>query len=661
MSDIAILEQVRRAARQEQFLEVVSRDQAEQRFREAVPHAALPAEQVSLADAPGRVLAENVFAPIDLPPFDRSSVDGFAVRAGDTVGASENKPARLRLNPEVLACGTAPAMTVSAKTATVISTGGVVPRGADAVVMIEQTAFGEDAEGPYVDIRRPVAAGGFIAFAGSDVGRGESMMWQGIELTSREIGILAACGLSHVPVVRRPRIGIISTGDELVPPGAPLPHGGIYDSNHAIIAAAVKENGGVPVPFGIVRDDEVALAAIVKKAIAETDLVVLSGGTSKGAGDVSYRIMSQMGPPGIIVHGVALKPGKPLCLAVVHDKPVVVLPGFPTSAIFTFHSFVTPLIRAMAGLPPHDGDLVQATLPVRVPSELGRTEYVMVSLSEGEVGLAAFPLGRGSGSVTAFSQADGFFAIDALADAADAGSQHAIQLIAKDLRLPDLVLAGSQDIGLDAVVGILVQQGLAVRTLAIGSMGGLAALKRGECDLAPGHLLDPKTGIYNVPFLAEGMSLVPGWRRRQGVIFRKGDIRFEGRTANDAIASAAANPDAILVNRNTGSGTRILLDGILGGVRPPGYANQPKSHNAVAAAVAQGRADWGMTIENVARLYGLGFLPVADEHYDFFLAGSRRDRPAVQAFLAALASAEARAALNRLGFTPADTPSEVGG
>ncbi len=199
---------------------------------------------------------------------------------------------------------------------------------------------------------------------------------------------------------------------------------------------AVQESGGVPVPFGISRDDERAISALVERAIAETDVVVMSGGTSKGAGDVSYRILSSLGRPGIIVHGVALKPGKPVCLAVVRDRPVIVLPGFPTSAIFTFHTFVTPLIRAMAGLPPHGADLVQVRLPVRVPSELGRTEYVMVSLSEGNAGLAAFPLGRGSGSVTAFSQADGFFAIDALADAADAGSQQDVQLITQDLRLP---------------------------------------------------------------------------------------------------------------------------------------------------------------------------------------------------------------------------------
>jgi putative molybdopterin biosynthesis protein len=529
-----------------------------------------------------------------------------------------------------------------------------VPRGADAVVMIEQTAFGEDASGPYVDIKRPASPGGFVAFAGSYIARGETVLRQGTELTSREIGIIAACGMASVHVVRRPKVAIISTGDELVPPGADLPAGAIYDSNSAITAAAVRENGGEAISFGIIRDDEASLAAAVERALAETDLVVMSGGTSKGAGDVSHRILSKLGAPGILVHGVALKPGKPICLAVVHGKPVVVLPGFPTSAIFTFHTFVTPLVRALAGLAPRGEDVVEAVLPVRAASELGRTEDVMVSLGESEDGLVAFPLGRGSGSVTAFSQADGFFAIDALADAADAGSPQAVQLIGKGLHVPDLVLAGSHDIGLDALVSILARDGLTVRTLAIGSMGGLAALRRGECDLAPVHLLDPKTGLYNTPFLTEGLSLVPGWRRRQGVVFRKGDKRFEGKTALEMIPAVAKDPDTILVNRNAGSGTRILLDGLLEGVRPSGYANQPKSHNAVAAAVGQGRADWGMAIENVAGLYGLGFLPVGDEHYDFILADARRARPAVQAFLAALGSEEARAALAALGFRPAE-------
>jgi putative molybdopterin biosynthesis protein len=652
MTSAPILDAVRQAARQEQFLDVVSRGEAEARFRAAVPHMALAAEPVGLMEALGRVLGYDVAATIDLPPFDRASVDGFAVRAADTLAASDRAPARLRLNDEVLACGVAPAVSVAPQTATVVATGGVVPRGADAVVMIEQTAFGEDDAGAYVEIRRPAAPGTCVAFAGSDVARGETVLRQGVEITAREIGILAALGLAEVAVVRRPRVAIISTGNELVPPGAALPAAGIYDSNGAITAASVHENGGVPVMFGIVPDDEAELSAAVLRAIADSDLVVLSGGTSKGAGDVSHRILSGLGAPGILVHGVALKPGKPLCMAVVGETPVVVLPGFPTSAMFTFHTFVTPLVRALAGLPPRRDDAVEAALPVRVSSELGRTEYVMAGLSEGADGLMAFPLGRGSGSVTAFSQADGFFEIDALADGAEAGSRHTVQLIGKHLHVPDLVLAGSQDIGLDAVVGLLARQGLTVRTMAIGSMGGLAALRRGECDLAPAHLLDPKTGRYNAPFLSEGLALVPGWRRAQGIVFRADDPRFAGRSTADAVRDAALDGSAILVNRNAGSGTRILLDGLLAGVRPPGYANQPKSHNAVAAAIAQGRADWGMAIENVARMYGLGFLPVADEHYDFFVREDRRGRPAVQAFLAALGSDAADAALARLGFTP---------
>jgi len=202
---------------------------------------------------------------------------------------------------------------------------------------------------------------------------------------------------------------------------------------------------------------------------------------------------------------------------------------------------------------------------------------------------------------------------------------------------------------------VRARQGARARAIAVGSLGGLAAAKRGECDVAPAHLLDGASGLYNAPFLAPGLRLAPGWRRLQGVVFRTGDPRFEGRAGQDAIAHAAADPRCLMVNRNAGSGTRILLDGLLRGARPPGYANQPKSHNAVAVAVAQARADWGVAIASVAHGYGLGFLPLADEHYDFFIPESRADRPAVAAFLAALDSPELRRRLVELGFVPGET------
>lgn len=650
-----LLDRVRRAARQEQFLEVVSAEEATRRFHAAIDLRPLPAERVPLAASLGRVVAETVAAAADAPPFDRSSVDGFALRAADTAGATEATPRRLCLNAEVLACGVAPAIEVAPGTATAIATGGVIPRGADAVAMIEHTELAEDEGGhPVVLLRRAIAPGGFVAFAGSDIARGEALLRAGTAITSREVGMLAAAGIAEVPVVRRPRVAVISTGDELVPPGAPLPPGGIYDSNAAILAAAVAENGGEPVPLGILRDDESALEAAVREALERADLVVMSGGTSKGAGDVSHRILSRLGAPGVLVHGVALKPGKPLCLAAVGRRPVVVLPGFPTSAVFTFHEFVVPVIRALAGLPPREEETAEAQLAVRTPSELGRTEYVMVSLAEAPEGdgLRAFPLGKGSGSVTAFSQADGFFAIPALDSGAEAGSPQRVRLIGGATRPPDLSIIGSHCLGLDAVLEELAAEGIRARTLAVGSLGGLAAAKRGECDLAPAHLLDPGSGTYNAPFLAPGLRLAPGWRRMQGVVFRPGDARFEGLEGQEAVRRAAADPACLLVNRNAGSGTRILLDGLLGGARPPGYANQPKSHNAVAAAVAQGRADWGVAISTVARAYGLGFLPLAEEHYDFFVPEARAGRPAVAAFLAAIRRPETRARLAALGFEP---------
>src|SRR5512143_398915 len=439
-----LIARVRAAARQEQFLEVVSAEEARVRFERHLDLRPLPAETVTLADARMRVLAHDVVAAVDAPPFDRSNVDGFAVRAADTVGASDGNPKVLTLNGEVVACGYAPVVAVSPATCTAIATGGVIPRGADAVVMIEQTELIEDGS-PRIELRGAAAPGQFVSYAGSDIARGETLLRRGTCIGAREIGMLAACGLDRVEVVRRPKVAVLSTGDELVEPGKPLKPAGVYDSNSAIIAAAVAEAGGEPLMFGAYPDDVIILEKTVREALAVSDMVVLSGGTSKGAGDLSHRVVSQLGRPGILVHGVALKPGKPLCLGVVGDKPVVVLPGFPTSAVFTFHAFVAPVIRARAGLPPEATETISARGPVRIASELGRKEFVLVSLIQSDEGPVAFPTGKGSGSVTSFSQADGFIAIAALPRARDAGSSVQVTLIGSAAQAPDLVVMGSHD------------------------------------------------------------------------------------------------------------------------------------------------------------------------------------------------------------------------
>jgi putative molybdopterin biosynthesis protein len=645
-----LMARIRAAARQEQFLEVVSPEEARARFARHVAATPLPAERVRIAEALGRVLAHDVVALTDAPPFDRSNVDGFAVRALDTLGASEGRPAVLRLNAEVIACGHEPTLDVGGATATAVATGGIIPRGADAVVMIEHTDL-IHAGGPCIELRRAASPGQFISYAGSDIARGETLLRRGARIGSREIGMLVAAGHGAVEVVRRPKIAVLSTGDELATPGATLKPAQVYDSNGAILAAAVTEAGGEPVPFGAFPDDEVKLEKAVREALAACDMVVLSGGTSKGAGDLSHAIVSRLGE--IVVHGVALKPGKPLCLGMAQGKPIVVLPGFPTSAIFTFHSFVAPLIRAWAGLPPEAAGEIAARVPVRVASELGRQEFVLVSLIEGEDGAVAFPIGKGSGAVTSFSQADGFLAIDALASALEAGSDARVTLIGSATRAPDLVVMGSHDVALDAVIGSVIARGFSARVLAVGSLGGAAAIARGECDIAPVHLIDPRSGQYNVHLVQPAVRLVPGWKRMQGVLFRPGDKRFEGRNAKDALAAALADEAVLMVNRNAGSGTRVLMDTLLDGRKPPGYANQPKSHNAVAAAIAQGRADWGLAIEPVAKLYGLGFLAVAPEHYDFLVAEREHARAAIDAFLAALKEEPTRARIRALGMEPA--------
>src|SRR5262249_46360534 len=409
----------------------------------------------------------------------------------------------------------------------------------------------------------------------------ETVLRAGQILTSREIGMLAAVGRAAVEVYRKPRVAVISSGDEVVAPGQPIRAGAVYDSNAAILAAAVEEVGGIAKPFGIGPDDELVLSRLIEEGLASCDIVLMSGGTSKGAGDLCYRAVALFKDPGVVVHGVALKPGKPVCLAVTGGKPVIVLPGFPTSAIFTFHEFAAPVIRAFAGFPPERGDRGDATIPVRVASEAGRTEFMMVSLARGEEDgtFAAYPIAKGSGAVTSFSSADGFIAIGQQVESLPAGAPVEVQLIGRAHRLADLMVIGSHCVGLDMIADRLHGEGISVRVLNIGSTGGLAAAKRGECGIPSIQLMDPGTGEYNRPFLTPELELIPGYRRLQGIVFRAGDRRFESGSTQEAVAAALADPQCIMVNRNAGSGTRILVDRMLNGARPPRHWSPPKSHN----------------------------------------------------------------------------------
>src|SRR5215472_3399554 len=637
---------------QEQFLHVLDRDEAERRFQAAIDVTPRGIEHVSVDAALGRVLAADVVSSVDVPSFDRSNVDGFAVVSDSTYGASEEEPRVVRLSGETIHTGVVPSTEIVSGEAISIATGGMMPRGADAVVMVEHA----DVQGGELRVARAVTPGSGVSFAGTDITTGETVLRRGQLLTSRDTGVLAAIGVSSVDVWRKPVVAILSTGDEIIAPGDPMQPGRVYDSNAQILADAVRELGGEPLRLGIVGDDLVALRARLQHAIASADIVLLSGGTSKGAGDLSYRVVAELTDPGIVAHGVALKPGKPICLASTRGVPIVVLPGFPTSAIFTFHEFVAPVIRSKAGRGPESRKTIKARLAVKVNSEIGRTEYLLVSLVEapdppgGETALIAFPMGQGSGSVTTFSRADGFVTIGRHEEILEAGTPVDVQLLGRELHLADLVVIGSHCVGLDYLLGELQRRGVRTKFLAVGSTAGLEAAKRGECDLASLHLLDLKTGEYNRPFLSDALEFVPGYGRVQGIVFRRGDVRFEGRTAQDAVAIAKRDSSCVMVNRNQGSGTRVLIDRLLDGDRPPGYAVQPRNHHAVAAAVSQGRADWGVTLKSIAANAGLGSLPLQEEHYDFVVPKARAARGGVAVFKGLLAEPEVRNVLAQLGM-----------
>ncbi len=640
--------------KQQQFLNLATAEEAEERFWEAVQPQPLGEELVLLEDAHGRILACDIVARHNVPYFNRSNFDGFALRAEDTFGAQETAPVLLTLNPEILACGLVPQEDVAPGTATTISTGGVLPRGADGVVMIENTFPLKNAEPAenMIQVLKPIVPNAGVSLAGSDIGAGEVVLRIGELLGYRETGTLAALGEANVSVWRRPKVAVISTGDELIAPGEQMEMGKVYDSNSTVIAHAVEELGCEAVRFGIVPDDEAQLETVLRNAL-ELDFVLLSGGTSKGEGDLNYRVFEKFHNPGVLVHGVSLKPGKPLCLAVLDGIPAAILPGFPTSSTFTFSKFIAPVLRKLAGLTPERSAHVQANVPLRLNSDKGRTEFNLVHLVRNEDGFSAYSTGKGSGSITGFARADGFMEIPRTTEMLEAGEDTTIHLLGESTRPSDLMIIGSHCVGLDFLLGEMQKRGVSCKFLAVGSMGGILAAQRGECDLAGTHLLDVASNQYNSHLLTAELALIKGYRRSQGLLFRKDDSRFALIKQNfeGTIRQLMEDQNVRMINRNLGSGTRILLDRLLEGQRPSGFFQEAKSHNSVAAAIAQKRADWGIAIHSVAEDSGLDFFQMQDEEYDFIIPNKRLNRPEVRQFINLLQEANIQSQLNKLGLS----------
>jgi molybdenum cofactor synthesis domain-containing protein len=402
------------------FRKLLSFDEAKQLLKQSFSAQPVGSEQVSISEAHDRVLAKNIVAPLNIPPFSRSTVDGYAVKAADTFGASENKPVTLRFCGHV-AIGEPPRVVVEKGLAAEIVTGAPLPDGADAVVMVEQT----NRRGNNVLVHRPVSIGENLMAAGSDIRKNEQILKKGRVLGSREIGVLAAIGLTEVTVYRRPKVAVLSTGAEVVEPGEPLPAGKIYDINDHTLSAAVLEAGGEPINLGIIPDKKDKLKKALEKALDSSDAVITSGGVSVGPKDFTPQVVDTLGKPGVIISGVAVKPGKPLTIAVVDGKPVFSLPGNPTSSLFMFNVFVRPILVKLAGRTEETLPKVKAVAAQKMFPARGRRTFVMVNLAYDKAGkLLVTPVPTGlSGAITTLAKADGFVEISEKKQFIDMGTE----------------------------------------------------------------------------------------------------------------------------------------------------------------------------------------------------------------------------------------------
>jgi len=414
------------------FRKLISFHEAKQILKRNFSPKPVGVEEIFLSKAHNRILAKDILSPIDVPPFDRSTVDGYAVKAADTFGADEDHPITLKLCGHVT-IGAPPNVVVRKETTAETVTGAPLPKGADAVVMLEYVIRRENS----VSMHRPVSKGENVMKAGSDIEKGKIVLKKGQTLSSREIGVLAALGLTQVEVYKRPKVAILSTGEEIIEPGKPLPPGKIYDINTHTLSAAVLECGGEPINLGIIQDNMNQLKAALKKALDLADIVVTSGGVSVGPKDILPEVLDTLGAPGIIVCGIAVKPGKPTTIAMINEKLVFSLPGHPTSSLLMFYLIVRPILSKMTGKHEKAPLTLKATAATKMFPARGRRTFVMVSLAYSKSGkLLASPVPLGlSGAITTLAKADGFVEIEEKNRFINAGEEVTVYLFKPKNRL----------------------------------------------------------------------------------------------------------------------------------------------------------------------------------------------------------------------------------
>ena len=636
------------------YLKTIPVEEAREKYTEVIDKLIEPKiETIDVRNSLDRITASAIFARYSSPLFNASAMDGIAVRAKDTDNASETAPVILTEDKYL-----------------VVDTGDPIHPPYDAVIMAEDIVDVEEG----VRITASAHPWQHIRPIGEDIVAGEMILPSNHKIRPIDVGVLLSAGIIEIDVVKRPEVAIFPTGTEIIEPEEKPEDGSIIESNSRMFENMVTVAGGIGHRFPPIIDDYEQIKAKVSDTVDKHDMVIINAGSSAGTEDYTVHVLRELGE--VIVHGVSIKPGKPVILAVVHGKPVIGLPGYPVSAYIGFENFVTPIIQKMGKRPELLTETLEAHISKRMVSSLKHKEYVRVKV--GKVGdkFVAAPLARGAGAAMSLVRADGFCVIEQSSEGVEAGEKVKIELYRSKSEIENtVVVIGSHDLILDVIADIMPNEykDMHVTSTHVGSMGGLMALRRGEAHMAPIHLLDEATGEYNVSYInklfpkgaasSEPMALIKGVHRIQGILVKKGNP-LEISSIDDLAKKSAEGEPIRYVNRQRGAGTRVLFDYKLkeAGIDPAdinGYDREMATHMAVAAAVASDGADAGMGILSAAKAMDLDFIEVAPEEYDFAMPARHLELPHVKAFIEILRSEDFRNRLKELGGYSCEQAGDV--
>jgi len=576
-------------------------------------------EMLKVGNALNRVTAAPVLAKTSLPLYPVSAMDGIAVKAADTYGACDREP-----------------LTLSPQQYVVVDTGDPLPYECDAVIKVEDLQ--RVGESDSFSIMAPVPPGQYVRPVGEDVVAGEMLVPAWHRLAPPDLGALLAGGYEEISVVKKPKVAILPTGDELLPPGAVPQRGQLVEFNGTVIAAYITEWGGEAILYPITKDIKEDLRRAVKKALTEADIVLINAGSSAGRDDYTAAIIEEFGE--VLVHGVATRPGKPVILGVAENKPILGLPGYPVSAYLSLDWFGKPLLDRYYRRGNTERPTLRVKLGKRVISDLGSEEFIRLTIGYVDGEYIANPLGRGAGMTMTMVQAHGLLVIPANSLGYEQGEMITVELYQPANTLKHNLLAtGSHDLALDFLATAIKEYDsrLSLASAHVGSMGGIMAIRKNEAHIAGVHLLDINTGEYNNSFIDkyfanEDVVLVHLAWRIQGFIVAPGNP-LHIKTVKDLVQQKAS-----YINRQKGAGTRLLFDWLLAKEEIAqekiyGYNREEYTHLNVAAAIAAGSADAGLGIDSAAKAYGLDFVPVGRERYDLLMRRSFLESEAGQVLL----------------------------